>query len=65
MKVYVALMGKAHEDTDVLGVYTTEDLAIARIERESEDLMEKNEDYGTYGIVIDVELDDMKGDSYV
>lgn len=65
MKVYVALMGRATEDTEVLGVFTSEDLAIARIERESDDLVENNEDIGSYGIVVDVDLDDMGEDGYV
>jgi hypothetical protein len=59
MKVYIAAIAKM-DDTEFLGVYTTEDLALGRIEREIEKLQDSNEEYGIIPVIVESLIDDME-----
>lgn len=59
MKVYIAALINAEGDSEFLGVYTTEDLAIGRVEREIESLQDNSEDYGVIPVVVESMLDDV------
>jgi hypothetical protein len=64
MKVFVALIVHV-EDTEVIGVYTSYDVALSKIDKELDELQTKNEELGCYPNIIEVNLDDMEKDSYV
>lgn len=59
MKVFIAAISKM-DDTELLGVFTTEDLALGRIEKEMENLVYSNEEYGAIPAVIECFVDDME-----
>ena len=59
MKVYVAALIRT-EDAEFLGVYTSEDLAVGRIEREMEKLQTSNEEYGVIPSIVESYLDDVE-----
>ena len=64
MKVYVATLVDT-DNTFVVGVYSTEDLALGKLEKAMEDLYFSNEDYGVYPFVIEKYIDDIEQDGYV
>jgi hypothetical protein len=64
MKVYVATLVDL-ENTSVVGVYSTEDLALGKLEKAMEELYFSNEDYGVYPYVIEAHIDDVDQDEYV
>ena len=59
MKVYVAALIRM-EDAEFLGVYTSEDLAIGRIEKEMEKLQQNNADLGIVPSIVESYLDDVE-----
>lgn len=64
MKVYVATLVDL-ENTVVLGVYTSEDTALGKLEKAMEDLYFSNEDYGVAPEIIEKHIDDIEEDEYV
>lgn len=64
MKVYVATLVDL-EDTNVVGVYTSEDVAISKLEKLMEELYYSNEDYGVSPVVIEKYIDDTEEDGFV
>lgn len=64
MKVYVATLVDI-DNTSVIGVYSTEDLALGKLEKAMEELYFSNEDYGVYPYVVEKYIDDMEQDGYV
>jgi hypothetical protein len=58
LRIYIATI-LLPEDTIILGAYSTEDLALGRIEREMDQRIQDNEEYGAYPMVVDTELDDV------
>ena len=64
MKVYVATLVDL-ENTVVIGVYTSEDTALGKLEKAMEDLYFQNEDYGVAPEIIEKFIDDVEEDEYV
>jgi hypothetical protein len=64
MKVYVATLVDL-DNTFVVGIYSTEDLALGKIEKAMEELYFSNEDYGVYPYIIEKHIDDIEQDGYV
>lgn len=63
MIVYVASVHLL-EDTEILGVYSTQDVAIGKIEKRMEELYEANEDYGVYSQILEFNIDDVNNGDY-
>lgn len=64
MKVYVATLVDL-ENTVVLGVYTSEDVALSKLEDAMEDLYFSKEDYGVSPVIIEKNIDDIDEKGYV
>lgn len=64
MKVYVASLVDL-ENTVVVGVYTTRELAIKKLDDAMDELMANNEDLGVYSCVTEKLIDDIEKDDYV
>jgi len=64
MKVYIATITNV-DSTEIIGVYSSEDLALGKIEKRMEDLYDENEDYGAHPEIIEVSIDDMDKTDYV
>lgn len=64
MKVYVATLVDL-ENTIVVGVYTSEDAALGKLEKAMEDLYFQNEDYGVAPEIVEKFIDDVEEDGYV
>jgi len=64
MKVYIAVIVHV-ESTEIIGVYSSEDVAIGKADRRMDELYEKNEDYGCYPEVVEALIDDVDSDVYV
>lgn len=63
MRVYVATLVDL-ENTTVVGVYTSEDIAIAKLENTMEDLYFANEDYGVSPVIVEKYIDDAEEDNF-
>ena len=63
MKVYVATLVDI-ENTVVVGVYTSEDAAIGKLEKEMDDLFFSKEDYGVHPVVVEKYIDDVEEGGY-
>jgi hypothetical protein len=63
MKVFIATVVHI-ENTEILGVYSTEDVALGKVEKRMEELYESNEDYGAYPEVIEAAIDDINTEDY-
>lgn len=64
MKVYVATLIDL-ENTNVVGVYTSEDVAIAKLENLMEELYFSNEDYGVSPVVLEKYIDDVDEGGFI
>lgn len=64
MRVFVATLIDL-ENTQIVGVYTSEDVAVSKIEEAMEELYIDNEDLGVYPIIVEKLLDDKDIDDYV
>lgn len=64
MKVYVATLVDL-ENTQVVGVYSSEDTAVGKLEKAMEQLYESNQDYGVYPEVIQKYIDDMTEEDFI
>jgi hypothetical protein len=63
MRVYVATLVDL-ENTTVVGVYTSEDIAISKLEEAMEDLYFSKEDYGVSPEVVQKYIDDAEDDDF-
>ena len=64
MKVYVATLIDL-ENTVVIGVYTSEDAALGKLEQAMDELYFSKEDYGVHPEVVEKYIDDVEEDEYV
>jgi hypothetical protein len=64
MKVFVAQLVDL-DNTQIIGVYTSEDIAISKLDKAMDDLMDSNEDLGVYPMVTEKYIDDIDEDQYV
>lgn len=64
MKVYVATLVDL-ENTVVVGVYSSQDAAIGKLEKTMEELYYNSEDYGVYPEVVEKYIDDMTDEDFV
>lgn len=64
MKVFVATLVDL-ENTVVVGVYTSEDVAVSKLEVAMDDLYFSNEDYGVCPIVLEKYIDDIDEEGFV
>jgi|688.fasta_scaffold2679021_2 hypothetical protein len=64
MRVFVATLIDL-ENTQIVGVYTSEDVAVSKIEEAMEELYIDNEDLGVYPVIVEKLLDDKDIDDYV
>jgi hypothetical protein len=64
MKVYVATLVDL-ENTTIVGVYTSEDGATAKLENAMDDLYFSNEDYGVSPVVVEKYIDDTEEDGFI
>jgi hypothetical protein len=64
MKVFIATIVNL-DDTEILGVYSTEDVALSKVEKRMEELCDKNEDYGSFPEIIEAVIDDIDSEDYL
>lgn len=64
MKVYVASLVDL-ENTVIIGVYTTEDLAVKKLNNAMDNLIANNEDLGVYSYITEKLIDDIEKEDYV
>jgi len=64
MKVYVAALVDL-DNTMIIGVYSSEDVAISKIEKAMDDLYIDNEDLGVYPSITEKYIDDIEEDRYL
>lgn len=64
MKVYIATIVHV-ESTEIIGVYSSEDVALGKADRRMDELYDNNEDYGCYPEVIEACIDDADSDIYI
>jgi hypothetical protein len=64
MKVFVAQLVDL-DNTQIVGVYTSADIAISKLDKAMDDLMDANEDLGVYPMVTEKYIDDIDEDQYV
>lgn len=64
MKVYVAALIDL-DNTMIIGVYSSEDVAISKIEKAMDDLYIDNEDLGVYPSITEKYIDDIEEDRYL
>lgn len=63
MKVYIATLVDL-ENTVVIGAYSTEDLAIGKVEKAMDEMYFNNEDYGVFPMIVEKHIDDMTEEDY-
>jgi len=59
MKVYVATLVDL-ENTGIVGVYTSEDVAMSKLDKSMDDLYDSNEDLGVFPMVVEKYIDDIE-----
>ena len=64
MKVYVAALIDL-ENTHIVGVYSSEDVAVGKVEDAMDELYFDNEDLGVYPVIYERNLDDKDVEDYV
>lgn len=64
MKVYVATLVDI-ENTHIVGVYTSEDVAISKLETSLEEMYFDNEDLGVYPVLVEKYIDDKEIDDFM
>lgn len=64
MKVYVASLVDL-ENTVIVGVYSSEDVAISKVEKAMDELYLDNEDLGVYPTITEKYIDDIDEDRFV
>lgn len=65
MKIHVASIVYIDDDKQIIGVYTNYDVALKKLDKKMEELMDKNEELGCYPEVESFDLDDVPKDDYV
>ncbi len=63
MKVYVATLVDL-ENTMVVGVYSSHDAAVGKLEKAMDELYFSNDDYGVYSEIVEKYIDDMKEEDF-
>jgi len=63
MKVFVATLNDL-ENTQIVGVYSSEDVAIGKVEEAMDELFLDNEDLGVYPLIVEKYIDDKESDEY-
>ena len=63
MKVYIASLVDL-ENTVIVGVYTSEDVAISKLDKAMDDLYLDNEDLGVYPTITEKFIDDIEEETY-
>jgi hypothetical protein len=64
MKVYVASLIDL-ENTHIIGVYSSEDVALGKLEQAMDDLFYNNEDFGVEPMITEKYIDDIEDDSII
>jgi hypothetical protein len=64
MKVYVATLVDL-ENTTIVGVYTSEDVAVSKLENAMEELYISNEDYGVSPVIVEKYIDDVDESEFI
>jgi len=64
MKVYVASLIDL-ENTHIIGVYSSEDVAISKLDKAMDELFFTNEDFGVQPFIHETYLDDTEDGSYL
>jgi|688.fasta_scaffold2837581_2 hypothetical protein len=64
MKVYIASLVDL-ENTVIVGVYSSEDVAISKVEKAMDELYLDNEDLGVYPTIIEKFIDDIEEENYI
>jgi hypothetical protein len=64
MKVYVATLVDL-ENTTIVGVYTSEDVAVSKLETIMEELYISNEDYGVSPVIVEKYIDDVDESGFI
>jgi hypothetical protein len=64
MKVYIASLVDL-ENTVIVGVYSSEDVAISKVEKAMDELYLDNEDLGVYPTITEKYIDDIEEDNYI
>jgi hypothetical protein len=64
MKVYIASLIDL-ENTVIVGVYSSEDVAISKVEKAMEDLYLDNDDLGVYPTITEKFIDDIEEENYI
>lgn len=64
MKVFVAQLVDL-DNSQVIGVYTSEDVALSKLNRAMDDLFDANEDLGVYPVITEKYIDDVEEDQYI
>lgn len=63
MKLFIpTLVGL--DETEIIGAYTSFDVALSKVEKALDELQDNNEDLGVYPTIVEVYLDDMDNDEY-
>ena len=63
MKVYIASLVDL-ENTVIVGVYTSEDVAISKLDKAMDELYLDNEDLGVYPTITEKFIDDIEEETY-
>lgn len=64
MKVYVASLIDL-DNTHIIGVYSSEDVALGKLEQAMDDLFYNNEDFGVEPVITEKYVDDVEDDSII
>ena len=64
MKVYVACLVDL-DNTHIVGVYTSEDVALSKLDKAMDELFFTNEDFGVQPFIQEAYVDDIENDNYV
>jgi hypothetical protein len=64
MKVYVACLVDL-DNTHIVGVYTSEDVALSKLDKAMGELFFTNEDFGVQPFIQEAYIDDIENDNYL
>jgi hypothetical protein len=64
MKVYVACLVDL-DNTHIVGVYTSEDVALSKLDKAMDELFFTNEDFGVQPFIQEAYVDDIENDNYL
>jgi hypothetical protein len=64
MKVYVACLVDL-DNTHIVGVYTSEDVALSKLDKAMDELFFTNDDFGVQPFIQEAYVDDIENDNYL